>query len=302
MGSTLLIFPAAAPGLVPTPVLADGILFALQHANWAGHLVLLLLALGSIFSWSVMISKFLQIRTVRRQNAAFLKRFRASRTPMALAMSGETFPGSTYFEVYEAGAREMIFQMTGTTTWDERTMAILARPPRISSVAMSSVRSAMERTVSEQALRLEDRMILLATAVSGAPFLGLLGTVWGVMDTFSDIAQKGNASLATMAPGVSGALITTVTGLLVAIPAMFGYNFLVVTVRRLTVEMDNFAAELASSFDHRHLRSDAQAAAPAAQQHPQHAAPQAHPQAHPQQHPAEHHRHPAAPPARERQG
>ncbi|HSI85035.1 MAG TPA: MotA/TolQ/ExbB proton channel family protein, partial [Candidatus Methylacidiphilales bacterium] len=249
------LIPGSPGYLLPPPFLGEGMLFALQHANWAGHFVLILLALGSIFSWSVMISKFLQIRTVRRRNQEFMKRFRASRTPLSLVMSGDTFPGSTYYEIYDAGARELVFQMTGSNNWDERTAAILARPPRVSAVAMASVRSAMERQVSEQALKLEDRMITLATAVSGAPFLGLLGTVWGVMDTFSDIAQKGNASLATMAPGVSGALITTVTGLLVAIPAMFGYNFLVVTVRRLTVEMDNFGAELAAACEHRYLGS-----------------------------------------------
>lgn len=94
-------------------------------------------------------------------------------------------------------------------------------------------------------------MIILATAVSGGPFLGLLGTVWGVMDAFTDIAMAGKASLAAMAPGVSGSLITTVTGLLVAIPAMFAYNYLVVTQRGLTVGLDNFATELASAFRHR---------------------------------------------------
>lgn len=80
------------------------------------------------------------------------------------------------------------------------------------------------------------------------------------MDTFSDIAEAGKASLAAMAPGVSGALITTVTGLLVAIPAMFGYNYLVSTIRSLTVEMDNFAAELAASFGHRYAAGESFAA------------------------------------------
>ena len=96
-------------------------------------------------------------------------------------------------------------------------------------------------------------MIILATAVSGAPFVGLLGTVWGVMETFADVAKAGSASLAAMAPGVSAALITTVTGLLVAIPAMFGYNYLVTSVRGMIVEMDNFAAELTSAFEHRYV-------------------------------------------------
>jgi len=129
----------------------------------------------------------------------------------------------------------------------------VAEADMISPVAMNAVRSALEREVGEQALKMEDRMTVLATAVSGAPFLGLLGTVWGVMDTFSAIAAEHSASLTTMAPGVSGALITTVTGLLVAIPAMFGYNFLVVTIRGMTVELDNFAGELAAAFDHRYL-------------------------------------------------
>ena len=91
----------------------------------------------------------------------------------------------------------------------------------------------------------------MATAVSGSPFLGLLGTVWGVMDAFTGVAEAGSPSLASMAPGVSGALITTVTALCVAIPAMFGYNFLVTSIRAMIVQMDNFAAELASEFDHR---------------------------------------------------
>jgi len=111
----------------------------------------------------------------------------------------------------------------------------------------------MEMAVGESSLRLESQMILLATAVSGAPFLGLLGTVWGVMDTFGDVAAAGSANLAAMAPGVSAALITTVTGLLVAIPAMFGYNFLVTSIRAMTVDMDNFAAELSSELAHRYV-------------------------------------------------
>jgi biopolymer transport protein ExbB/TolQ len=122
---------------------------------------------------------------------------------------------------------------------------------------MRVVTTAMERAVGECALRLESQMILLATAVSGAPFLGLLGTVWGVMDTFSGVALAGAASLQAMAPGVSGALIATVTGLLVAIPAMFGYNFLVTSIRSLIVQNDNFAAELASEFEHKYVNHSA---------------------------------------------
>jgi biopolymer transport protein ExbB/TolQ len=111
----------------------------------------------------------------------------------------------------------------------------------------------MERSVGECALALEERLVLLSLAVSGAPFLGLLGTVWGVMETFSEIAIQGRADLKAMAPGVSAALITTVMGLMVAIPAMFGYNYLISMVKGMIVEMDNFAAQLAAAFDHKYV-------------------------------------------------
>jgi biopolymer transport protein ExbB/TolQ len=230
-----------------------GIVYAFEHSNVAGKAVIICLLFGSIFSLSVIVSKFYMIRGARAESRRFLKRFRTSRKPLAIYQNREVYPGSPLYGVYLAGCRELTFHLLGTTEIDDTFSSRLAEADRISPVAMNAVRSALEREVGEIALRLEDHMTILATAVSGAPFLGLLGTVWGVMDTFSAVAAEHSASLTTMAPGVSGALITTVTGLLVAIPAMFGYNFLVVTLRGMTVELDNFAAELASSFDHRYL-------------------------------------------------
>ena len=237
-----------------------GIAYAFWNSNLAGKAVIACLLCGSIFSWSVMISKIVMVRRAKRETLRLLRRFRTARKPLAIYQSRESYSGSPAYAVYLAGCRELTFHLLGTTEIDDTFATRLAEADRISPVAMNSVRSAMEREVGEQALRLEDRMTILATAVSGAPFLGLLGTVWGVMDTFSGIAIANHASLAAMAPGVSGALITTVTGLLVAIPAMFGYNFLVVTLRAMTVELDNFAAELASSFDHRYLDTSVPAA------------------------------------------
>jgi biopolymer transport protein TolQ len=231
----------------------EGIVYAFQHSNLAGKAVIFILVIGSIFSWSVTFTKVYMIHCAKKETRRFLKRFRTARKPLAIYQNREPYPDSPTYAVYMAGCRELTFHLLGTTEIDDTFSTRLAEADRISPVAMNAVRSALEREVGEQALRMEDRMTVLATAVSGAPFLGLLGTVWGVMDTFSAIASSGNASLTTMAPGVSGALITTVTGLLVAIPAMFGYNFLVVTIRGMTVELDNFAGELAASFDHRYL-------------------------------------------------
>lgn len=96
-------------------------------------------------------------------------------------------------------------------------------------------------------------MGMLATAVSAAPFLGLLGTVWGVMDAFSGMAQSGSAALSAVAPGISGALLTTIIGLLVALPSMIGYNGLSSRIRRLAVEMDNFAQEFITAIQNEYV-------------------------------------------------
>lgn len=241
----------AIPGMVNF-FAAGGILFAFDKSTPAGKLVIAALLLASLLSWSVIITKLSEIRQARRQTNRFLKKFRASRKPLQVFLSRESFVGSPAYAVYVAGCRELCYHLLGSSELDETSAARLAEAERISPGAMAHIESALEREVGSQALRLERGMIVLATAVSGGPFLGLLGTVWGVMDTFTDIAVAGKASLAAMAPGVSGALITTVTGLLVAIPAMFGYNYLVVTLRGLTVELDTFASELATAFNHRY--------------------------------------------------
>lgn len=238
------------------PVLAapsGGLFFAFQEATIEGKLIILILFVVSIFSWSVMVTKFRMIRFARKQSDRFFAVFRKDRQPMRVYDAGLHFEGSPAFAVYRAGCEELCFQMLGSSEVDETFAARLETADRILPSQMRAVSAAMERAVGESALRLESQMIILATAVSGAPFLGLLGTVWGVMDAFGGIAMAGTPNLAAMAPGVSGALVTTVIGLLVAIPAMFGYNFLVTSLRSLIVQTDNFAAELASDLEHRYV-------------------------------------------------
>jgi len=200
-----------------------------------------------------MVTKIRVVRLSRKRNEEFLQRFRSERQPLRIYESKVRFDGSPLYAIYRAGCRELTFHLMGASEVDDTFWARLEIAERITPAQMRVVTTAMERAVGESALRLEGQMILLATAVSGAPFLGLLGTVWGVMDTFSGVAIAGSANLTAMAPGVSGALITTVTGLLVAIPAMFGYNFLVTSIRSLIVQNDNFAAELASEFEHKYV-------------------------------------------------
>ena len=116
--------------------------------------------------------------------------------------------------------------------------------------SFDAVKVILEEAAGGEAMALEKGMIVLSTAVAGGPFIGLLGTVWGVMATFSGIAESHAATLNAMAPGVAAALVATVTGLLVAIPAMFAYNFMVTTIRNLTQELDGFASRYANQIEH----------------------------------------------------
>lgn len=244
-------------GMSPWPLLiaqqGTGLYYAFVNSTGEGKAVLASLFVASVFSWSVMITKLRMLRFAKRQSGRFSALFRRDRQPLRLFEAGVRFDGSPLFRIYEAGTTELCFQMLGSTEVDETFLARLSDAPKITPAQMRSVTAAMERAVGESALALEGQMNVLTMAVSGAPFIGLLGTVWGVMDAFGGIAAAGNANLAAMAPGVSGALITTVTGLLVAIPAMFGYNFLVTSIRSVIVECDNFAAELASEIEHRYV-------------------------------------------------
>lgn len=232
---------------------ASGIIYAFTESTIEGKIILLVLFLGSIFSWSVMLTKMRSLRFSREQSDEFAELFRRDREPLMIYENEIYFSGAPLYEIYKAGCDELCFQMLGSTEVDETFRARVKRANKISPSQMRAVLAAMERAVGESSLRVESLMNILSMAVSGAPFIGLLGTVWGVMDAFGGIAVAGSASLASMAPGISGALITTVLGLLVAIPAMFGYNFLVVSIRSMIVRSDNFAAELASAIEHRYV-------------------------------------------------
>ncbi|MFT4549062.1 MAG: biopolymer transport protein TolQ [Pseudoalteromonas tetraodonis] len=234
-----------------TPILAEnGFWFAIKESSWPGVVVCAVLALLSCFSWAVMVSKFRLVARASRRDRRFLQAYREERDPLNLYEKGELVQGSPISGVYQAGARELTFHLTGSSETDDNFRDRVEAAEQLRPSQLDAVSNAMDRAVSGATGRLEAQMTVLATAVSGAPFLGLLGTVWGVMDTFSAVASSaGVASLKTMAPGVSAALVTTVVALLVAIPAMFGYNFLVNRIRTMVMGMDNYAAELRLDFE-----------------------------------------------------
>jgi biopolymer transport protein ExbB/TolQ len=234
-----------------------GLGFAIQHLTLEGRITIGVLIVTSLVSWAVMVGKVRQLRKSRKLNAKFLQAFRDTDDPMDLYRAQTGFEGSPLYGVYLEACEEMESQLGREA---KRRKPGVAKPNgngkagRIPPLAMNTVRVAAERGLGEEVLALEGGMIVLATAISGGPFIGLLGTVWGVMETFTGVAKAQAANLTAMAPGVSAALIATVTGLMVAIPALFGYNYLVTKIRGFTLEMDNFASELNSLFEYAYLR------------------------------------------------
>ena len=231
----------------PFCLLAESdLLYVWHNATPEGKGVIVVLVIFSIFAWSVMAAKAMQMRRAKKLNRFFEAEFRTQKHVLDVFDRKLQVPDCPLFMVYQEGCRELDSRL--------RAAGSITRKRFVSLKAMEHVKRTLERTVSQQSLKLESGLILLAIAVSGAPFLGLLGTVWGVMSAFSYVAMKGSADLKTMAPGVSGALITTVAGLLVAIPSMFGYNWLVHNLRVATVELDNFAQELVSHIETEYLQ------------------------------------------------
>jgi biopolymer transport protein TolQ len=234
------------PISIATPMLANAFSFAMEKATTEGKITIMVLVIVSLFSWTVIISKGRQLYRARKMAKRFFAAYRKTRDPLEIAKTEQEFPGSPAYDVYDTGAEELSYHL-------EHNPITVNGKRKVSTASFDSVRVALERAASAQALSLEKGMIILSTAVAGGPFIGLLGTVWGVMETFSGIAKVQAASLTAMAPGVAGALIATVVGLFVAIPAMFAYNYMVTTIRGITQELDNFTAEYATAIEHTYV-------------------------------------------------
>ncbi|HYG24185.1 MAG TPA: MotA/TolQ/ExbB proton channel family protein [Verrucomicrobiae bacterium] len=218
-----------------------------RQATIEAKVIILCLAVFSIVAWFVMFSKAAQMRRAKKLNHFFTAEFRSQKGVLDVYDRRVEAEGCPLFMVYRAGSIELDRRLKSREGM---------RKQYVSLKGMEHVKRTLENSVAQESLKLESGLILLAIAVSGGPFLGLLGTVWGVMSTFGHVAMQGSASLTAMAPGVAAALITTVAGLLVAIPSMFGYNWLVHNLRVMTVELDNFAQELVSKMETEYLKEE----------------------------------------------
>ena len=208
-------------------------------SDTVGQVITVGLMVFSLIAWTIMFGKHFELKKLRWLNHSFENHLRDQRALLDLPESYRNKRSIPYADVF-SDALEGYWRA-----------AAIGKEKGIDSerARLEHAENAIQRALSRQTLRYESSMIFLASIVSGAPFLGLLGTVWGVMEAFSAVALQQNASIQQLAPGVSSALLTTVAGLLVAIPSVFGYNALLSTTRMLITEMENYASQLADRIE-----------------------------------------------------
>jgi biopolymer transport protein ExbB/TolQ len=235
-----------------------GVLYSFGQSDAAGRGIVLILLFGSILAWSVMITKIMQLSKAQAESAKFLRKYRSEAEPVAIFLQRTRFEGSPLYRVYEktCNALGATIESAGANPEDLFMGGVADDTAKLTQFDASGLDTVAERTTADEALSLEHNMGFLATSVASAPLLGLLGTVWGGMNAFGGMALSGSAMLSAVAPGISGALLTTVVGLVVAIPSTIGYNLLSAKIRRLCVDMENFAQELMSDIERSYVTQD----------------------------------------------
>jgi biopolymer transport protein TolQ len=220
------------------------------RAGPIGKLVLLILLGFSVVSWAIIIHKWWLMRRVTRETHMFREIFAESDHLPVVYAATKQYHASPLARMFAIGYAEL------RTHWPAKT-ATRGRNSLSDDLHEEAVKEPealdvgrfqrmLSLVASEETLRLERLLPFLATTGSTTPFIGLFGTVWGVMNAFHGIGLRGSATLATVAPGISEALIATAAGLAAAIPAVIAYNHFVSQLRVMTVEMENFASEFAS--------------------------------------------------------
>lgn len=206
-----------------------------------GWVVIAILAVMGVVSVAVMIGKTLFLSRTDKANNFFMDRFRNSaaalltpETPESAALAGEAaVRHSSIYRLYAIGVEEIRHRFA--------TQRLAGKESSLSGAALNAIRAAMDAAMVRENQRLNSQIVLLTIAISGGPFLGLLGTVVGVMITFAAIAAAGDVNVNSIAPGIAAALVATVAGLAVAIPVLFGYNWLAIRIKNVSADTHVFA-------------------------------------------------------------
>jgi biopolymer transport protein TolQ len=196
------------------------------------RIVLFILFGFSVFSWAIIFKKYRSFKIARRDSHEFLRVFRQSKKLSDIRASCQALKASPLVEVFLAGYREIETQAVPSEN-----------PGRMKIKSLASIQRSLQIASSGELTRLEQYLSWLATTGSTMPFVGLFGTVWGIIDAFRGLGSAGTASLRTVAPGIAEALIATAAGLFAAIPAVMAYNHFLQRIKEFGALMDDFSLE-----------------------------------------------------------
>lgn len=215
--------------------------------------VMLLLLFFSVVSWAIILMKYNVFRRVRKENDSFLNAYMKGAKLSDIFPEAKKFDHSTLAEVFRSGYTELV-KVTKVIR-EPLSVKETDMPERLSleMTRIDNVERALNRARDSESTKLEAMLGFLATTGSACPFIGLFGTVWGIMNTFMDIGTRGAATLAVVAPGISEALIATAAGLAAAIPAVIFYNYYLNRVKTINQEMDNFSSELLNIIERHYM-------------------------------------------------
>lgn len=237
LGLYLLALQQGATG--PDPASSD-VLSLIARSGPVAKIVLAMLVIFSVVSWGIVAYKWLEFRRVRRQSGAFLDVFRRSTKFSEVQAVCRTLTDSPLVGLFTAGYAELNTQLRGAPVADGKPAV---QNPRPTLRSLDAVDRALLRAAGVEVTKLERRVGFLATTASITPFIGLFGTVWGIMTAFQGIGATGSTNLAVVAPGIAEALIATAAGLFAAIPAVYFYNHFTHQVKLFATELDDFALE-----------------------------------------------------------
>jgi len=229
--------PASGAGEVNTDII-----YLVTHAGPVSQIVLVILLLFSAVSWGIILYKFWQFGRSARQTSTFLDIFRKSSKFSEVQAVCPTLSESPLVGLFQSGYTELNSQLrAGGNPEPVKPLPAAGRPTLKS---LDAVDRALLRATTVEMTKLEKRVTFLATTASITPFIGLFGTVWGIMNSFQGIGAQGSTSLAVVGPGIAEALIATAAGLFAAIPAVYFYNHFTNRVKHFAAEMDDFSLDL----------------------------------------------------------
>jgi len=223
------------------------------HAGAVVKLVLIVLLFFSVLSWAIIIIKFRVFRKAEKESKAFQDHFWSSRNFSKAFMEAKKLVNSPVAAMFKSGYIDMEKIKKDRLQPSPSEAQVNQGVPRKLSEDVSTIDRTLKRVAGTEMAKLEKTLTFLATTGNATPFIGLFGTVWGIMDAFRQIGFRGSTSLAVVAPGISEALIATAAGLFAAIPAVIAYNYFLNKLRMLSSQMENFSAEFLNIVE-RHFR------------------------------------------------